>query len=107
VDTVHACVMELSPKPRRQCLYLAKPDLNACDFRKQKGNGERFRAMSSLIEKCRALPRKKPARENEMLAEKFDSFATLSCRRPRAPAAVLFVRVVEITAGGWGVFGYA
>jgi hypothetical protein len=24
VDPVHACVMELSPKPGRQCLYLAK-----------------------------------------------------------------------------------
>jgi hypothetical protein len=69
--------MELSPKSRRQCLYLAKPDVGACDVRKQKGNGERFPAMSSLIEKCPALSRKKPARENEVLAEKLDSFATL------------------------------
>jgi hypothetical protein len=30
-----------------------------------------------FFEKCRALSRKKPSRENEMLAEKLDSFATL------------------------------
>jgi hypothetical protein len=40
-------------------------------------HGECYRATSSLIEKCRALSRKKPARLNEMLAEKLDSFATL------------------------------
>jgi hypothetical protein len=40
-------------------------------------HGERYREMWSLLEKCRALSRKKPSRENEMLAEKLDSFATL------------------------------
>jgi hypothetical protein len=69
--------MELSPKPRRQCLHLVKSDVNACAVRKKNEHGECFRATSSLIEQCRALSRKKPARENEMLAEKLDSFATL------------------------------
>jgi hypothetical protein len=41
-------------------------------------HGERYRATSSLIETCRALSRIKPARENEMLAEMLDSFATLT-----------------------------
>jgi hypothetical protein len=36
------------------------------------------RATSSLLEKCRTLSRKKPSHENEMLAEKLDSFATLA-----------------------------
>jgi hypothetical protein len=40
-------------------------------------HGERYRATSSLFEKCRALSRKKPARENAMIAEKLHSFATL------------------------------
>jgi hypothetical protein len=42
-----------------------------------KEHGERYRATSSLLEKCRALSRTKPSRENEMLAEKLDTFGTL------------------------------
>jgi hypothetical protein len=46
-------------------------------FIKAKEHGEPYRAKSCLLEKCRALSKKKPSHVNEMIPEKLDSFATL------------------------------